>query len=217
YDQQGAYNVIWEYTDLNGNTFNQNQTVMVTSSLPVELSTFELNCLREGIELRWTTVSETNNDFFEIQYSNDARNWQTVGRITGAGNTLEEQHYRFVDKRFGLSSNLYRLRQQDFDETESYSDIKTIECLGGQPSNIAVFPNPVVDHITVALTDLTDQSTQIWITTHTGQIVEEKFVTPSSPFSEQHFSLGGLPPGVYNIHVKTNGQPFVSRVVKIGL
>ncbi|MEM9821210.1 MAG: glycine-rich protein [Bacteroidota bacterium] len=217
YNQQGTYNVLWTYDDLNGNTSTQNQAVIVTSSLPVELTDFSLTCVPKGIAIDWTTATESNNDFFEVQSSNDGRNWQTIHREEGAGNANTENHYSFLDQRLDLSDRLYRLRQVDFDGTASFSDIKSIECLDPMLGNVQLFPNPIKDKLTVALSDAVDESAQIWITAADGRIIRERLVQPSNPYDEYEFNLRDLAPGVYNIHIKLADRPFVSRFIKIGM
>ncbi len=53
--------------------------------LPVELISFEANCNTDFVELNWITVSETNNDYFIVQRSQDATNWKNLSKIQGAG------------------------------------------------------------------------------------------------------------------------------------
>ena len=50
--------------------------------LPVEMLSFTYKC---G-ELRWSTASETNCDYFAILYSINNENWNILSRINGSGN-----------------------------------------------------------------------------------------------------------------------------------
>lgn len=46
--------------------------------LPVELLNFRANDTREGVSLTWSTASETNNDYFTIERSENGKIWESI-------------------------------------------------------------------------------------------------------------------------------------------
>ncbi|MBU1115110.1 MAG: hypothetical protein KKE09_08250, partial [Bacteroidetes bacterium] len=59
--------------------------------LPVELTSFTVSKIDEGVRLTWQTATEVNNYGFEIercvaQISNLCHNWETIGFVEGHGN-----------------------------------------------------------------------------------------------------------------------------------
>ncbi|HFC00130.1 MAG TPA: choice-of-anchor B family protein, partial [Phaeodactylibacter sp.] len=66
--------------------------------LPVEFSSFDVKIKKEGIQLTWTTETEKDNDFFEIEKSKDGEHFFSIKKITGRGNSTTTQHYNFLDK-----------------------------------------------------------------------------------------------------------------------
>ena len=95
--------------------------------IPVELTSFTAIFQRNNVILNWTTASEINNQGFEIQRLKDYKitglhNWEVIGFVEGNGTTTEVQSYSFTDKNLNAGTYLYRLKQIDFDGTNSYSN-----------------------------------------------------------------------------------------------
>ncbi len=94
-----------------------------TSPLPVTLVEFILETLEDRINLEWSTASETNNDYFEVERKMDY-DWEPIGQVGGSGSTNEMHYYEFQDFDVNVSKlAYYRLKQVDFDGKEIVSHI----------------------------------------------------------------------------------------------
>jgi hypothetical protein len=94
-------------------------------TMPVELVSFNGTAAAGQVKLLWTTASETNNDYFTIEKSNDGVAFEPLGYVNGAGNSNIVTEYAFYDNDpFALS--YYKLKQTDFDGTSAYSEIIAI-------------------------------------------------------------------------------------------
>jgi len=114
--------------------------------LPVELISFEANCNTDFVELNWITVSETNNDYFIVQRSQDATNWKNLSKIQGAGFSSSEKEYEYIDNTQVSGNMYYRLVQVDFDGTKTISNIVNVNCINKfEIPNISIYPNPAND------------------------------------------------------------------------
>jgi hypothetical protein len=110
--------------------------------LPVELLSFSAQPNDEGnIDIYWETSSETNNDYFAVQRSNDGINFSEIGRVSGAGTSQILNSYSYTDEDPLSGRSYYRLRQVDFDGMYKFSDIVRVD-LQGQ-LRLTAFPNPV--------------------------------------------------------------------------
>lgn len=110
-------------------------------TLPIELVDFNVSCVENGrIALEWATLSELNNDYFEIQRSTDGMNYEKIGIVDGAGNSSSYLEYLEFDHQAKAGINYYRLRQVDFDGASSYSSSKSV--LAYCEESIQVYPNP---------------------------------------------------------------------------
>lgn len=96
-------------------------------TLPIELYSFEGNSYNITNNLTWVTLSEINNDYFVIQRSSDGYDWENIGKVYGAGTSLEKNSYSFNDDNYKNVINYYRLKQIDFNGGYKYSDIITID------------------------------------------------------------------------------------------
>ncbi|GAA4826237.1 hypothetical protein [Algivirga pacifica] len=93
-----------------------------SGALPVEMAYFTASRQGEGIVLEWSTTSEENNDFFEVQRSIDGKSYTVIeDAIEGRGEgTQNGQDYRFVDAQAPKGLVYYRLKQVDIDGKFEY-------------------------------------------------------------------------------------------------
>lgn len=117
-------------------------------ALPVELAAFEALLDGETVALQWTTLSESNNQGFEVQRQSaeaEVASWATLGFVDGSGASHGARSYAFRDE--ALPSNVetvrYRLKQVDLDGTWAYSSVVEVAV----PSLVelaleSVYPNP---------------------------------------------------------------------------
>jgi hypothetical protein len=116
--------------------------------LPVELLSFKGKATPSGIELKWETASESNNDRFEVERSVDGKSFEQIGKVDGAGTTSVKQNYNYTDYVSRTGTFYYRLRQVDFDGTQDYSKtiaVKLSSLPGG--GRFAVYPNPALGNL----------------------------------------------------------------------
>lgn len=97
-------------------------------SLPTELISFGAFCNKNKIEVKWTTASESNNDYFTLERSYDATNFEIITIISGAGNSNGLINYSFEDSEVNTFPAYYRLKQTDFNGKYEYSPVKAINC-----------------------------------------------------------------------------------------
>lgn len=114
------------------------------NSLPVELVHFEVVAKDRKNSLTWGTVSEQDNDYFEVQRSKDGVSWGLLSIIDGAGTTKEEQNYSFDDFEPQQGINYYRLKQIDLNGAYTYSEVKS--AVQTIPDG-TLYPNPATNEI----------------------------------------------------------------------
>ena len=168
--------------------------------LPIELIAFEGTSKGTFNALSWTTASETNNDRFEVERSNDAVEFVQVGQVKGAGNSTTAQHYAFNDLHPENRLNYYRLRQVDTDGTARYSSVLAIASIS---SPFAVYPNPTQDNITLAVGEDAFLGTRAFLFDEAGRLLET--LTLTKPF--QAISLENYASGVYLLKL-SNSEVF---------
>ncbi|TVQ20351.1 MAG: hypothetical protein EA361_00165, partial [Bacteroidetes bacterium] len=95
--------------------------------LPVEWLSFTAQPAGGEVLLSWQTATETNNDFFTVLRSSDGEHFQSLGRLSGAGNSNQVNSYTFTDVAPLSGVNYYRVRQTDFDGQYDYSQTLAVE------------------------------------------------------------------------------------------
>ena len=169
--------------------------------LPVELTTFEARAIeKQRVQLDWMTATETDNDRFEVEHSTDGQTFTQLGAVAGAGGSSEEQWYDFVHETPISGLNYYRLRQIDFDGTETLSEVRVVEMTG--LSQVSVYPNPTVD--------------ELWLKGFAGGNVrvldaQGRTVLGQSLLEGQSLNVRALPSGIYLLQLPTETLRWVKR------
>lgn len=121
YGDDGTYNITLTVTDPVGCTQGFAQTLsIVCSPLPVGTKNLSVENMGYYNQFKWETFTETNNDYFVIERSQDLAEWHVVGQIDGYGNSNETIKYKFDDDSFSNVANYYRLKQVDYDGLYQY-------------------------------------------------------------------------------------------------
>jgi len=113
--------------------------------LPVELASFDvLPTGDRGVQLTWKTVSEENNDRFEIEHrAPEATEFADAGTIQGAGTTTEPQRYEFSMSDLAIGTHTFRLRQVDVDGTNTVLEERQVQVRLATAFELTIGPNPV--------------------------------------------------------------------------
>jgi hypothetical protein len=134
-------------------SLHNNLVEMEFALLPIELMSFTANKSGADVQLNWATASETNNDYFTVQRSDDGISFDEVSRISGAGNSNTMLYYSLIDLLPYEGISYYRLMQTDFDGMFAYSALVSIDLETSIEVNI--YPNPFITYTTIALSDAT--------------------------------------------------------------
>jgi len=117
--------------------------------LPVELIDFSAFCDDKISHVTWSTASEKNSDYFEVEVSTDLVSWSEVSQTSAAGNSSNKRDYTIADN---LTRGLryYRLVQIDFDGKQRIYDPISLNC-GGSESVFMIYPNPTSGDFVVSI------------------------------------------------------------------
>jgi hypothetical protein len=102
-------------TQLYGEAEDYKLSIIPPTGLPVELLYFEGSPYPSFNSLKWSTASEHNSDYFEIDRSIDGDLWKVVGNKLASGNSTVVINYSYLDSFDDLVIHYYRLKQVDYD------------------------------------------------------------------------------------------------------
>lgn len=129
----------------------------VLTPLPVKLMNFSAALQSEtSVEIKWSTINESNSAYFTVEKSLDGKNWQVIGTQQAAGVSDGMLNYAMLDVNPAKGIQYYRLKQIDLDGRFEYSEMISV-VLGQKPAQVVLFPNPAsniiyvsIDHVSVA-------------------------------------------------------------------
>jgi hypothetical protein len=76
--------------------------------------------------LQWSTATESNSDYFNIERSGNAQTYEIIGRVNASGFSTTEVKYSFTDALPLNGINYYRLVMMDKTGKPEYSKIVSI-------------------------------------------------------------------------------------------
>ena len=139
-------------TDLNNDNYYFGSTDATNSPLPITLGDFSARLIGEGVSLDWTTLTEENAHYFDIEKSINGYDFESIGTKSAQGSSRKEIQYSFVDSDTEFSRAYYRLKMVDFAIGNQapkfeYSKIVSIDKVGLQNMGVSVYPNPIEDRL----------------------------------------------------------------------
>jgi hypothetical protein len=175
--RSGNYSV--QITTIDGNGGVATNTVAFKipgSPLPVVLTAFAASAVgNRDAQLSWTTASEVNSAYFDIERSFDGTAFTKVGQVAAKGTTTLASTYAFTDA--GVASRTtgavyYRLKQVDLDAKAAYSPVRTLSFSKTASPALSLYPNPAQSSTTLDLSQLPAIGTyQVLVLDATGRQV----------------------------------------------
>ena len=174
--------------------------------LPIELLSFKARELQNTVLLSWTTATETNNDYFTIERSDDANTFETLAVVAGVGNSSIKNSYEMIDNYPMNGPNYYRLKQTDYDGKFSYSQILYIDIRNSIGLKLSPNPTDGIVRVDGSIEDLKN----IQILNMLGQDVSIQVSFSNTNSKTVVIDMSKLPRGMYFIRTKTQ----VGRIIK---
>ncbi len=168
--------------------------------LPVDFLDFHGENQGRTNILYWSTVTELNSDYFEVQRSYDGENWSVVGTVKAAGNSSTIREYTFSDPVAKNGIIYYRIVEKDFDASATTSFIISLVASSSEGS-ITVHPNPSNGNFTLQTNGVLGDYTNIRLLDALGRVVYQSSENFSFRHISKEMSLIDLEKGVYFLNV----------------
>ncbi|REE02075.1 T9SS type A sorting domain-containing protein [Marinoscillum furvescens] len=177
------------------------------STLPITLGSFELTAQQNTILLSWTTLSEINFEYFEIQRASADGDFETIATLAGNGTTSQPVAYTWTDEAPLSGINYYRLISNDYDGYREVFEAKVIEFnVQSAKNEWKMFPSVISPYEHVSITGL-NMDAQIAVYSTRGQVVNHRFENGQIELTDQ------VQAGVYIVRVSNNGITSTKRLV----
>jgi hypothetical protein len=177
------------------------QFVSTCTVVPLRLVNFNVGCIKNKRIFNWTTATELNNNYFTIEHSKDGISFSSLGTVRGAGNSNVQINYHSTFSEIEDGYKYYRLKQTDFDNQFSYSNIAYTDC-SNEKINIIIYPVPAGNVITVKSDYFEGAEIRYDLYDAKGRVVKSSdyFKVNSNNFN---IDISTLPPSAYFIRIKT--------------
>ncbi len=186
-----------------------------TGYLPVTYKTFNVIQAPDANILRWTTASESNNSHFDIQRSADGKNFETIGKVKGHGNSMKVNAYQYSDNAYLTAKTIYyRLKQVDYDGKFELSKTISISNTATKAGIAATLPNPFNDELSVTISSGSATTATIELMDMIGKLhhtAKEQLVAGSNIIT---INTTDMPDGIYFVRLNYNGETFTQKVIK---
>ena len=186
--------------------------------LPVDFILFEghYNSTTKENELTWITASEVNCDYYIVERSIEANNFEQIGKVDGHGTSNVKNTYFFNDDDTNTSGiYYYKLRQLDIDGRVNYSGVIKIIVPKNNVTDVSIMPNPALDFI------------QLNVSAQKGEVLNAAIYDASGKFimnlvhnqkltenvEDIRVDVSMMPRGIYLVRSTVNNAEFVHKLV----
>ncbi len=186
-------------------------TMLTQAALPITLNRFAGKIENNEAHLSWETATELNNVGFDVEKSSNGKVFESIGFVTGAGNSVKINSYDFVDKNFSQTA-YYRLKQVDFDHKYTYSNIVSLEKTKSK-GNFKIYPNPLSSQpfLTVDLSNINQNQATIAVFEANGRLLYQN----TEGVGIVKIPVTDWTKGLYLIRLTTqDGKTVVSKFIK---
>lgn len=197
-------------TDKNSNAYQKASNTIANNSsfLPIELTSFSATTNGNNVEFEWETATETNNDYFTIEYSTDVENWHNAKTIVGAGTTQLATEYSTSVSSSSLPQGTvyFRLSQTDYDGTTTSFDVVAVEVenADSEQIDVVVYPNPTTSVVNIKGAEALSVS----VINSNGSVENLR------QMSDNQYSVSHLRKGIYTLVVETSAGAVSKQLIK---
>lgn len=189
------------------------------NTLPVELIDYDIICENNELILKWTSVSEQNCNYYEIQSSNDGLDWVAKYLISGGGNSSNRIYYFQSIETDIYDHKLFKLVQYDFDGSAyDFPILVAKPCSDSQSNkNICAYPNPSSSNVSIDMSNINYKNG--YVVKVFDEIAQLIYIKKSNDniFVWNRESISGekVKSGLYNLHIEANDKTFVLKLMII--
>ena len=186
-----------------------------TTMLPLYVIHFSGKLNNTTADLVWKVENEQQVERYIVERSSDGANFQPIGEQ--AASNAGQATYTFADAltNYNNKAVYYRIQQVDKNGQHFFTDIIVFN-LGREEQLVAkVYPNPVLNKLTVSIPSKTRQMATIIITDAAGKVVMTRAPMINAGDNELLIDgVEGLSKGMYVVQVKTADIQSSFRIIK---
>ena len=182
-------------------------------TLPVKFEDFTAKQEGAAVTLRWSTASESNNNYFTVERSTDGVKFEKVKDVASNGNANQKNTYSAIDNNPKQGRNYYRLKQTDLNGDVSYfPEVRVVNILDGN-TGLLIYPNPVKDKVSINYVS-TSSNIELSVISNDGRLIFKSKGSVKSLEQQLNSKIASIPNGLYIVSFTENGKSHREKLVK---
>lgn len=188
---------------------SNNVALQLDFTLPIEMLYFHANGDCASATLTWQLASNTDHSNYTLQRSYDGYHFEDI-----AGYAFDIMTATYTDHHHAKSDVYYRLRYNHAGSSE-YSQTQVVE-LQCEKSDISIYPNPVLDLVTVDILTDSHGKSQLTLLDITGKTLYLENIYMQEGRNKYNLPMTTFANGIYYLGVKdlVNGRFDYYKIVK---
>jgi hypothetical protein len=176
-----------------------------TVILPITLQSFNVSKINQSeVALNWQTANEINSGHYDIERSNDASNYFSIGTVASQ-NGQGSHYYNFTDRSVISGMNYYRLKQVDLDGRFVYSAVKEVSIDYSKGQVQVIYSNGTWLNTSP---EWINSSARLF--NGNGQGLENIEINQSM----EKINMERYPPGIYYLQIQKNTNSITKKIIK---
>ena len=183
------------------------------ATLPLKLTGFQGALVADKTQLQWSVAENETGDLFEVQRSNDGKNFNTVAIVL---TTRKQGNESYLYNEAAQSITYYKLKIVSKDKSATYSNVVLIKSKTESGNTISLLQNPIQQSVNFSFIS----------TTSTGNIVTVYNLTGAKLYCENIMAQKGknsvsinldthLSKGTYVLEVKNTNERSIAKFIKM--
>ena len=204
----------WDNSGGLSTSYDTNGCSLPATVLPIKLLYFTANYNGTTVDLNWSTTTEINNDYFTIERSADAINFEPILAKDGAGNSSQTLFYTTVDSSPLNGVSYYRLKQTDFNGDFAYSKIVSINIKNNDAFQLVNTFNSENNFLNVVVNCGENRLVNFELYDMTGKKVHSSIENIVGNNQTISIPIAGLSQGIYLLKAN-NGEKVITKKLKL--
>ena len=195
---------------INGNELYDWWTLVDQSSpLPINLVYFKAAVNDRQVVTSWQTDFESNSSHFEVWRSQNAQQFEYVGRIAAAGSSNTKLNYALTDANPYPGISYYRLKSIDKDASFKWSSVVRVNI--EEATHFFLTPNPASNYIGINTnSQALNKKPVARLYDAIGRLLQQFTITSTY----QLVNITMLAAGTYNINIGYNNEMQTLQFIK---
>ena len=180
--------------------YNNRVRKVTPSTLPVLLNGFVAKAYSSNsIITQWSSATEINSSYFEVQHSADGVNFEYVGTVYAKGEGGSS--YQLVDNNPTEGINYYRIKMVDKNGSYTYTNVVNVS-LNQANYSLLLYPVPVKDNLIALIRNGKAELASVQIVDIYGKVILQKQIQLGTGINKIMLNTASLAKGSYILVVR---------------